>query len=76
MGGNVSHVGHLGGILVAVVALRQTFTDQFQSRGHQWNLRYQWKRFVMRNRLRAVRREQSQRRRSMRDDDDHPPTIH
>lgn len=72
MGGNVSHVGHLGGVIVALIDMRQSFSGQFKVR----SLRYQWNRWVMRNRLRAVRREEWQRqRRNVRDDDDHP-TIH
>jgi membrane associated rhomboid family serine protease len=73
MGGNVSHVGHLGGVIMAVIDMRQTLGGQFRMR----SLRYQWNRWVMRNRLRAVRRDdwQRQQRRPGRDDDDHP-TIH
>jgi membrane associated rhomboid family serine protease len=69
MGGNVSHVGHLGGVIVALADMRQSLRGQFKIR----SLRYQWNRWVMRNRLRAVRRQEWQRR--TRDDDDHP-TIH
>jgi membrane associated rhomboid family serine protease len=70
---NVSHVGHLGGVIVALVALRRNLSLQLNVR----SLRYRWNRFRMRNRLRAVRREEWQRR-NVRDDDDddRPPTIH
>ncbi len=78
MGGNVSHVGHLGGVIMALIDMRQSLSGQlggFRMR----SLRYQWNRWVMRNRLRAVRREEWQRQQrrpgSAHDDDDHP-TIH
>jgi membrane associated rhomboid family serine protease len=72
MGGNVSHVGHLGGVIVALVAMRSSVTPQLNLR----SLRYRWNRYRMRNRLRAVRREEWQRRSNVRDDDDDHPTIH
>ena len=71
MGGNVSHVGHLGGVIVALIDMRQNLRAHFGMR----SLRYQWNRWVMRNRLRAVRRDEWQRR-NVRDDDDDHPTIH
>ena len=39
------------------------------------SLRYRWHRYRMRNRLRAVRREEWERRRRTNDDDDRP-TYH
>ena len=73
MGGgyNVSHAGHLGGVLVAGVMLRRELTGYLNLR----SLRYRWHRFRMRNRLRAVRREDWERRRKSQDDDDRP-TFH
>jgi membrane associated rhomboid family serine protease len=71
LGGNVSHVGHLGGVIVALIAMRASVTPQINLR----SLRYRWNRYRMRNRLRAVRREEWQRR-NVRDDDDDQPTIH
>ena len=72
MGGGVSHIGHLGGVIVALVALRRSFAPHFSLR----TLRYRWNRYRMRNRLRAVRREEWQRRNGRDDDDDDHPTIH
>ena len=70
-GGNVSHVGHLGGVLVAGYLMR----EQLKSVLNIKSLRYRWHRYRMRNRLRAVRREEWERARR-RDDDDQPPTVH
>ncbi len=71
MGGqeNVSTVGHLGGVIVAAVLLR----DELQKALGVRSLRYRWHRMRMRNRLRAVRRDEDERRR--REDDDRP-TFH
>jgi membrane associated rhomboid family serine protease len=68
-GGNVSHIGHLGGVLVAAVLLRENLQRVLNIK----SLRYQWHRYRMRNRLRAVRREEWERRK--REDDDRP-TYH
>ena len=63
---NVSHVGHLGGVLVAWLYLRRE--------GHtgllpSWNqIRYRLHRWRMRRRLRAVRREDDEWRNRGRDD--------
>lgn len=70
-GGNISHVGHLGGVIVAGLMLRSELRRYLGLR----TLRYRWHRYRMRNRLRAVRREEWDRRRSSRDDDDRP-TYH
>jgi hypothetical protein len=70
-GGNVSHVGHLGGVLVAGYLMR----EQLKAVLNLKSLRYRWQRYRMRNRLRAVRREEWERARR-RDDDDQPPTVH
>ncbi len=64
--GNVSHVGHLGGVLVGWILLRRMGTTggiTFKS------LQYRWRRYRMRRKLRAVRREEFRSRR--RSDDDH-----
>jgi membrane associated rhomboid family serine protease len=66
---NVSHIGHLGGVLVAAFLLRSELTRYLSGRG----LSYRWNRYRMRNRLRAVRKEDWERRRR---DDDQPPTVH
>jgi membrane associated rhomboid family serine protease len=72
MGGgeNISHAGHLGGVLVALVLMRREVRGYFNFS----SLRFRWHRWRMRRRLRAVRREDVDRRR--RGDDDSPPTIH
>jgi membrane associated rhomboid family serine protease len=65
---NVSHVGHLGGILVGWILLRRMGTTgglTFKS------LQYRWRRYKMRRNLRAVRMEELRSRR--RSDDDHGP---
>ncbi len=65
---NISHVGHLGGILVGWILLRRMGTTgglTFKS------LQYRWRRYKMRRNLRAVRMEELRSRR--RSDDDHGP---
>lgn len=68
MGGgeNVSTIGHLGGVIVAAVLLRQEVQRVIGFR----SLRYRWNRMRMRNRLRAVRRDEFERK--QRPDDDRP----
>jgi hypothetical protein len=69
-GGNVSHVGHLGGVLVGWLYL--------QSSGQTGNpisiaqLKYRWRRYRMRQRLRAVRDDDFEARRRR----DHDRTLH
>jgi membrane associated rhomboid family serine protease len=65
MGGesNVSTVGHLGGVLVAGLLLRAEVQRVLGFR----TLKYRWHRMRMRNRLRAVRKEEWERK--QRDDD-------
>ncbi len=58
-GGNISHVGHLGGVLVAGFLMR----DQLSSVINLRSLRYRWNRYRMRGKLRAVRRDEWRRRR-------------
>jgi membrane associated rhomboid family serine protease len=65
-GGNISHAGHLGGVIVAGWLLRKNVREVLGVR----SLRYRWHRYRMRNRLRAVRREEWERRKR---DDDRPP---
>ena len=63
---NVSHVGHLGGILVGWILLRRMGTTggiTFKS------LQYRWRRYKMRRNLRAVRMDELRSR--QRSDDDH-----
>jgi membrane associated rhomboid family serine protease len=64
---NVSHVGHLGGIVIAAILLRKEARRYFNLP----NLRYRWHRYRMRGRLRAVRREEEEQRKR-RD----PPRFH
>jgi membrane associated rhomboid family serine protease len=69
-GGNVSHVGHLGGVLVGWLYLRRS--------GHTGNvftwaqLKHRWRRYRMRQRLRAVRSDEFEERRRR----DHDRTLH
>ena len=67
--GNVSTIGHLGGVLVAALLLRAEVQRVLGLR----TLRYRWHRMRMRNRLRAVRRDELERK--QRSDDDRP-TLH
>jgi membrane associated rhomboid family serine protease len=66
MGGerNVSYIGHLGGVLVAAFVLR---TELRRAIGWR-SLSHRWHRMRMRNRLRAVRREEFERRQNTDDD--------
>jgi membrane associated rhomboid family serine protease len=61
---NVSYIGHLGGVLVAGALLREELRRVVGWR----SLRHRWHRMRMRNRLRAVRREEFERRRNSDDD--------
>lgn len=61
-GGNISHVGHLGGVLVAGFLLRKELSNVL-SLG---SLKYRWHRYKMRKRLHAVRKDEWDRR-----DDNH-----
>jgi len=76
-GGNVSHAGHLGGVLIAAILLRRELREYFgrSAGGSSSSLSYRWRRWRMRGRLRAVRREEWERR-NKRDDDDDRPTFH
>jgi membrane associated rhomboid family serine protease len=71
-GGNVSHVGHLGGVLVGWLYLRsQGHTGSLLSWGH---LKLRWRRYRMRQKLRAVQYEeweQKRRDQKRRDQDRH-----
>ncbi len=69
-GARVSHIGHLGGVVVAAFVLRAELSNYFSFR----SLRHRWHRYRMRHRLRAVRREEWERRRRI--DDDPPPPVH
>ena len=86
-GGNISHAGHIGGILVAGVIMRNELKAYLGGRGGRGgggggfglgSLRYRWHRYRMRGRLRAVRRQEWERKRGGNDDDDDDdrPTFH
>ena len=68
-GGNVSHIGHLGGVLIAAFILRSELRSVINLR----SLRYRWHRYRMRNKLRAVRKEEWEKKRNK---DDDRPTFH
>ena len=70
-GGNISHIGHLGGVIIAGFLMRSELRAVIGFR----SLRFRWHRFRMRGRLRSIRRDEFERRRRP-DDDDQPPTIH
>ncbi|MBW2267083.1 MAG: rhomboid family intramembrane serine protease [Deltaproteobacteria bacterium] len=69
--GNISHLGHLGGVIVGWLYMRRHGrTGPLFS----WSqLKYRWRRYRMRGQLRAVRHEEAARRRKRRNDD---RTIH
>jgi membrane associated rhomboid family serine protease len=68
--GNVSHIGHLGGVLVGWLYLRRS--------GHAGSLltlsqlKYRWRRYRMRGRLRAIREDEFEARRRR----GHDHTLH
>jgi len=70
--GNVSHVGHLGGVIVGWLYLRRSGKVGKLFTLNQ--LKYRWRRYRMRQKLRAVRNEEFQARRRQHDRDDH--TLH
>lgn len=73
-GGNVSHVGHLGGVLVGFLYMRKTsnapnpFTIE--------NIKYRWKRYRMRQKLRSVQYEDFERRRQENEQRDRDRRMH
>ncbi len=72
--GNVSHVGHLGGVLVGWVYLRRNRDVPGAQRFGWGQIKHRWRRHRMRQRLRAVRRDESNWRQRPPHDDDH--TVH
>ena len=69
-GGNVSHVGHLGGVLVGWLYLQRS--GQTGNPITIAQLKYRWRRYRMRQRLRAVRDDDFEARRRR----DHDRTLH
>ncbi len=69
-GGNVSHVGHLGGVLVGWLYLRRS--GQAGGGITVAQLKHRWRRYRMRQRLRAVRDDEFEARRRR----DHDRTLH
>ena len=69
MATNVSHIGHLGGVIAALLMMRGELPQLLSLQG----MRYRWHRYRMRGRLRAVRREEWQRRSGS---DRDGPTLH
>ncbi|MBW2665600.1 MAG: rhomboid family intramembrane serine protease [Deltaproteobacteria bacterium] len=70
-GGGISHIGHLGGVLMGWLYLRRKghAGAQSLSLGH---MKYRWKRYRMRQKLRSVEYEEHEtRRRRGGGDDDH-----
>jgi len=70
--GNVSHIGHLGGVIVGWLYLRRSGRVGKLFTLNQ--LKYRWRRYRMRQNLREVRPEEPQARRRRNDRDDH--TLH
>lgn len=73
---NVSHLGHLGGVLVGWILLRTSGVGSRLPTVAQ--LQYRWRRWRMRRRLRAVRNEdwQASSRNGSRDGDRPGPWLH
>jgi membrane associated rhomboid family serine protease len=69
-GGGISHIGHLGGVLMGWLYLRRSGEPGQQTLSFE-HLKYRWKRYRMRQKLRAVHYQEFERNR--RDDD---PRVH
>jgi membrane associated rhomboid family serine protease len=67
-GGNISHIGHLGGVLMGWLYLRRKGEAGSRTLSLD-HLKYRWKRYRMRQKLRAVHSEEREARR--RRDEDH-----
>jgi len=67
-GGGISHIGHLGGVLMGWLYLRRKGEAGSRTLSLE-HLRYRWRRYRMRQKLRAVRLDEWEGRR--RPDDDH-----
>jgi membrane associated rhomboid family serine protease len=67
-GGNISHIGHLGGVLMGWLYLRRKGEAGARTLSLE-GLKFRWKRYRMRQKLRAVRYEEWEARRQR--DDDH-----
>jgi membrane associated rhomboid family serine protease len=62
-GGNVSHVGHLGGVLVGWLYLRNQ-GDVGTGQLFSWSqIKHRWRRYRMRQKLRAVQYEEWEQKR-------------
>ena len=66
---NISHAGHLGGVLVGWLYLLQE--GRTPGAPTLDTVKYKWRRYRMRQKLRAVQDDEGQQRRRERDDDDH-----
>ena len=64
-GGNISHIGHLGGVLVGWIYMRRR--NQAGNPLSFKQIQYRWRRWRMRQRLRAVRQEDHQQQRKQKD---------
>ena len=65
-GGNISHVGHLGGVVVAWLYMHRSGDTRGTQLFSLDQLKYRWRRYRMRQKLRAIQYEEFERRR---DDD-------
>lgn len=69
---NVSHVGHLGGVIVGwIYLIREGRTPGAPTIG---NLKHRWKRYQMRQRIRAVHKDEQRKR--WENDRRGPPSFH
>ncbi len=60
-GGNVSHIGHLGGVIAGWIYMRRN--SNAPNPLSIENIKYRWRRYRMRQKLRAVQYEEFERRR-------------
>jgi membrane associated rhomboid family serine protease len=66
-GGGISHIGHLGGVLMGWLYLRRKGEAGGRTLSLE-HLKYRWKRYRMRRKLRAVHYQESEERRRRNDD--------
>ncbi|MFQ5418399.1 MAG: rhomboid family intramembrane serine protease, partial [Myxococcota bacterium] len=67
-GGGISHIGHLGGVIAGWLYLRRDGEAGRRTLSLQ-QLKWRWKRYRMRQKLRSVRYQEWERDRSRRNDD-------
>jgi len=66
---NISHAGHLGGVLVGWIYLARE--GRTPGAPNLQTIKHKWRRYRMRQKLRAVKNDERRTRRNVNDDDDH-----